>query len=574
MTTTALRPQQEPPCIEISPTLKAVTVFKDRAQLTYVANAALTVGTHTLSLKGEKGWGSVLENTLQIRVEDAASQPVVMRGVCVKTHVNKEDVRERVRELENARYEIKERLDVIADKNAVNDAVEIALKHMENKLNAMGERGKEQDARVTVDHVAQFLSKPASWKGLTRFIARRKLQLGEYRLTLLEEESELVAKQEKIEKELDDLKSDWCNERRERSVELIISVHERDVNLRLFVRFVTMGASWTPLYDIRADQGESLVDVTYHAQVCQNTSMDWNKVQMKLSTATPHFSSAPPELLEWKIGLHPSVRPRGFNRGPVALRQLSEPRLGRANVDSPVPQFAQVEQAEVSSSSSSSTFQIVGLATVRSDNKPVKLTIAVCTFPVKRMYHAVPKRTPWTYLIIKANNTSPYLFLPGKANIFANNTFVGKSELGLVPAGAEFTTSLGTDDAVSVTRKRVKRMKSTVRTVLRNPQVLIEYVYEFTVKGSLTTDAALLVKDQCPISLHNDIRVKLSDPSMKMLADGSTAEGNECSVDSEGVVEWRLQLPSGAFTRVFRFAFQVEYKEEMNIVGLEEEEEQ
>ncbi|RNF12750.1 Aspartate ammonia-lyase [Trypanosoma rangeli] len=570
MATTALEPQQDLPRIEIFPTLKAVTVFRDRAQLTYVANAALTVGTHILSLKGEKGWGGVLENTLQIRLEDAANQPVVMRGVRVKTHVNKEDIRERVRELEKARDENLERLNVISDKNAVNDAIEIALKDMENKLNTMGKRDKGQYAHVNVDHMAQFLSKPASWKGLTRFIARRKLQLGQCRLTLLEEENELVLKEHKIEKDLNDLKYDLCNERREMSVELIISVHERAVNLKLFVSFVIMGASWTPLYDIRMNRGQSVVDVTYHAQVCQKTSMDWNKVQMKLSTATPHFSSAPPELLDWKISLQPSVRPGRSSCGLMALRLLDEPGLTRANVDSPVPQSARVEQAEVSSLSSSSTFQIVGLATVRSDNRPVKLTIAVCTFPVKRMYHAVPKRTPWTYLIIKANNTSPYLFLAGKANVFANNIFVGKSEFGFVPAGAEFTTSLGTDDAVSVTRKRVKRMESTVRAMLRNPQVIIEYVYEFTVKGSLTTEAALVVKDQCPISLHNDIRVKLRDPSRKMLADGMTAEGNECSVDSEGVVEWQLQLPSGAFTRVFRFAFQVEYNEEMNVVGLEE----
>ncbi|RNF16577.1 Aspartate ammonia-lyase [Trypanosoma conorhini] len=571
MTATALQPQHEPTCIEISPTLKSVTVFRDQAQLTYVANAALAVGTHVLSLKGERGWESVLENTLQIRLEDAANQPVVMRGVCFKRHINKEDVRERVRELEKARDAVQERLDVIADKKAVNDAIENALKQVEEKLNAMGERGQGPDARVSVDHMAQFLSKPASWTRLTRFIARRKLQLGESRLTLSGEASELEKKQQEIEKKLLDLKGGGHNERREVSVEAIISVHERDVNLKLFVSFVAMGASWTPLYDIRVDQGQSAMDVTYHAQVSQSTSMDWNKVQMKLSTATPHFSSAPPEPGAWNISLRPPAPPRAFKRALRAKTCLRSVGAMSNEVDSPTPQAAQVEQAVVSCSSTSSTFQIVGLATVRSDNKPVKVTIATHTFPVKLVYHAVPKRAPWTYLVVNARNTSPYLFLPGKANVFANNTFVSNSRLELVPVGAEFTTSLGTDDSVSVTRKRVKRMRSTVRTMLRNPQTLIEYVYEFTVKGSLTAEAPLVVKDQCPISSHDDIRVKLSEPSKRMLADGKTAEGYDCSMDTEGVVEWQLQLPSGAFTRVFRFAFQVEYSEEMNVDDLDED---
>ncbi|RNF24957.1 Aspartate ammonia-lyase [Trypanosoma cruzi] len=571
MATTDPQPQQEPKCTEVSPSLTAVTVFRDRAQLTYVATASLPVGAHVISMKGEKGWESVLQNTLQVHMEGAENQQVVMRGVRFRTHVTKEDVRERVRELEKARDKVRELIDQIADKKAANDAVEAALKKMEEKLLIMGECGVGPEVRASMGPMVGFLSKPESWSELVRFITRRKLALGELRLKLSRQQDKHEEEENEIIKKLDELTGGRHKERQETSVEVMISVYAPHVNLKLAVSFVAMGVSWTPLYDIRVDPERSVMDVTYHAQVCQGTAMDWNKVLMKLSTATPHFSAAPPELKEWNISLDPPKFPVGFSR--FLSRSLpSNNRRERGNEEAfPRPQAAIVEQAVVSSSSTSSTFQIVGLATVRSDNKPVKVTIATHTFPVKLVYHAVPKLSPWTYLIVKANNTSPYVFLSGKANVFANNTFVSSSQLELVPVGAELTMSIGTDDAVKVTRKQVKRTKSTLHAMLRNRKKVIEYVYEFTVKSSLTAEATLVVKDQCPVSSHKDITVRLIEPSKNMLTECTKVDDNDCSVDNGGIVEWRLQLPSGVFTRDFRFAFQVEHNENMDVSGLDVE---
>ncbi|KAF8286290.1 hypothetical protein TcBrA4_0030060 [Trypanosoma cruzi] len=126
-------------------------------------------------------------------------------------------------------------------------------------------------------------------------------------------------------------------------------------------------------------------------------------------------------------------------------------------------------------------------------------------------------------------------------------------------------------DAVKVTRKKVKRTKSTLHAMLRNRKKVIEYVYEFTVKSSLTAEATLVVKDQCPVSSHKDITVRLIEPSKNMLTECTKVDDNDCSVDNGGIVEWRLQLPSGVFTHDFRFAFQVEHNENMDVSGLDVE---
>ncbi|KEG13503.1 Aspartate ammonia-lyase [Trypanosoma grayi] len=560
----------EPKRVELCPTLKAVTVFKDRAQLTYSVSASLSVGRHALFMRGEKGWESIEQHTVQVRLEDAANQPVLMHGVRFENRATKEDMRERVRELEKKLDTVQESLDDVADKETINDALEAALKQVCEKLVIMGERGVGPDARADAAPIAGFLSDPTSWPKVMQFLTGRKRKVAEAKLLLSEEKKSLDMRKSELKKKIEDLRRGRQDERWETSVEVALSVEERPVELTLLVSFVAMGATWTPLYDLRVDPTQSTMDVTYHAQVQQNTSMDWSKVQMKLSTATPHFSSHPPELQKWCISLEPPVQTNLLLRsarmatpgGPMPLGALA------TAASSTEARAAQVEQAVVSSSSTVSTFEIAGLATVKSDNKPVKVTISNHTFPVGLVYHAVPKCSPSTYLLVKAKNTSPYVFLPGKTILFAGNTFIGNSELDMVPAGAEFTTSLGTDDTVCITRKQVSRKKSIERTMLRHPQERVQYVYEFTVKGSLAKEATLVVQDQSPIASSNDVSVTLREPNTKMLSEGTTMDGTVCTMDDLGVVEWKLQLPTGAFTRVFRFAFNVEYPEKMQVAGL------
>jgi len=60
--------------------------------------------------------------------------------------------------------------------------------------------------------------------------------------------------------------------------------------------YLVHDASWYPTYDIRAKDVSSPVDISYKANVSQNSGEDWNNVKLTLSTGNPSVSGNKPEL--------------------------------------------------------------------------------------------------------------------------------------------------------------------------------------------------------------------------------------------------------------------------------------
>jgi hypothetical protein len=88
----------------------------------------------------------------------------------------------------------------------------------------------------------------------------------------------------------------------------------------------------------------------------------------------------------------------------------------------------------------STSYVIDGLSTIPSDTDATsqahKVTVAVVDLTADLAWIAVPKEQPSAFLRAKVKNTSQYLFLPGRANIFLDDNFVAKSEIevSLIPA--------------------------------------------------------------------------------------------------------------------------------------------
>jgi hypothetical protein len=81
----------------------------------------------------------------------------------------------------------------------------------------------------------------------------------------------------------------------------------------------------------------------------------------------------------------------------------------------------------------STSYVIEGLSTIPSDTDDTsqahKVTVAVVDLTADLEWIAVPKEQPSAFLRAKVKNTSQYLFLPGRANIFLDDNFVAKSAI-------------------------------------------------------------------------------------------------------------------------------------------------
>lgn len=109
-------------------------------------------------------------------------------------------------------------------------------------------------------------------------------------------------------------------------------------------------------------------------------------------------------------GLEMDQRERGEDIGPLAV-------AGTTAVVGPM----------------STSYIIDGLSTIPSDTDMTtqahKVTVAIIDLSAQLDWITVPREQPSAFLRAKIKNTSSYLFLPGRANIFLDGNFVAKSQI-------------------------------------------------------------------------------------------------------------------------------------------------
>lgn len=95
---------------------------------------------------------------------------------------------------------------------------------------------------------------------------------------------------------------------------------KRAQNANIALSYITGQASWFPLYDIRAKDVKSDIELVYRARVSQSTGEDWKQVQLTLSNGDPSASGSLPVLPPWYLSLN-----QYYSQPPVAYQQASVP---------------------------------------------------------------------------------------------------------------------------------------------------------------------------------------------------------------------------------------------------------
>lgn len=67
------------------------------------------------------------------------------------------------------------------------------------------------------------------------------------------------------------------------------------------ITYLVANTGWFPKYDVRVSSVEQPLELTYKADVYQNTGVDWENVKLKLSNGNPNQSGVAPELETWYL---------------------------------------------------------------------------------------------------------------------------------------------------------------------------------------------------------------------------------------------------------------------------------
>jgi hypothetical protein len=227
--------------------------------------------------------------------------------------------------------------------------------------------------------------------------------------------------------------------------------------------------------------------------------------------------------------------------GRVAGISLDE-EIRVRGVSSPVP-VAQVEyQTTVD-------FEINIPFTINSDNKNHSVDMAVYELPAFYQYLSVPKIDRGAFLIANIVDWEKYSLLEGEANVFFEDTYVGKTILDVKFASDTLQLSLGRDKSISVNREKTKELTS--RRFIGNRKEEVRN-WQITVRNNKGQNINMVIYDQVPVSTNSEIEVNVQRIS-------GARQNTE-----NGEVKWEFNL-APLETRQFEIQYSVRFPRNRNL---------
>lgn len=529
---------------ELRTTITAVAVYPDRARVIRSGTATLEPGGHRLEV-------SELPLSLDpasVRASARGSARARLLGVNVRRAFYVETPAERVRELERQ-----------------VEALEAEMQGLEAQAELLQEeRAVVSELAGQTETYARGLAygktSPEAHMALLDGLRSRAEGLNAALLELAARRRDLERRLQKLRNELGQLRG---AKRRERYTAVVEVEVTQAGDLAVELTYVVSSAGWQPLYDMRLlEEGDRpVLEVGYLAQVTQRSGEDWPDVALTLSTARPALAGTLPELDPWYIGPVRAQEPAKASR-MARVAALAAPPQMEAMVTGAEPEApageeeifeAQVATATVEASGAAVSYRVPGTVAVPADGAPHKVAVARFELVPELDYVAAPKLVEAVHRRAQVANDSPYTLLPGPANLFVGQEFIGSTKLELTAPQGEVELYLGTDDRVRVERELVRR---EVDKRLIGDRRRLRYGYEIRLENLLPTEAQVTLHDQIPVPRHEDIKVKLE------LAEPQPTEQTELSL-----LNWELTLDAGE-KREVRFNFTVEHPRAMHLLGL------
>ncbi|HET6555739.1 MAG TPA: mucoidy inhibitor MuiA family protein [Prolixibacteraceae bacterium] len=195
-------------------------------------------------------------------------------------------------------------------------------------------------------------------------------------------------------------------------------------------------------------------------------------------------------------------------------------------------------------------FEIKTPYTVKSDNKNYTVDIEAYDLPANYQYYSVPKIDKDAFLIAHIIDWEKYSLLEGEANVFFENTYVGKTLLDVRYASDTLEISLGRDKKVSVNREKIKDF--TTKQFIGNKKEETR-TWKTTIKNNKSQEINMIVLDQVPVSTAEDIEVSLLDMT-----------GAKHDLES-GEIKWEFKLTPGD-KKEFDLKYSIKYPKYRNLV--------
>ena len=507
--------------------IKSATIYSNSAELNHTASATIPSGTSEIVIKNVADY--VNENTIQI---GAPANVTVLSVQFTRNFISE--------------YEIDESNPMI---KRVRDSIMLIEKEMGKIANEKVSYSKTIDLLDKIQNVAgqnSGLNVTELIKLVDYYRAKRN-ELSNLVDTLIEKENKLKDKLSKLNSKLE-----LNTQKQEKSSQgkLVLQVMT-DVasSVNLDINYLTNNASWSPFYDLRADNINSPINLMYKAKVVQNTGIDWKKVKLTLSSGNPNQNNTAPILQAWFLRYG---YPRTYNNSNVVMNSVAI--RGAVSYD----KKAEMDESSISNYTTINenqlniSFDIDIPYDILSNGKAHSVALKDLKLPATYKYYAVPKVEKEAFLLAEISEYSKFNLLPGEANIIFEGMYVGKTMINPNQTSDTLNLSMGRDKKIAIKREKIVDKSGTKFLSGYKEQT---FTYDITVKNNKKEAIEMLLKDQYPISTDKEITIELLD-------------NGKAKVNAEtGILTWDVKLNAGE-TKKFRISYKVKYPKDKFIDNL------
>jgi uncharacterized protein (TIGR02231 family) len=325
---------------------------------------------------------------------------------------------------------------------------------------------------------------------------------------------------------------------------------ETPVTGSVTINYLITNAGWIPAYDLRADNTSDPMKITYKANVFQNSGESWDEVDLTLSTYNQNCFTTIPSLGVWRLDYYKpgtiklQARSQNFN-SRIEAESFLEDNSGYKSLSK--PHFTAFEKlSTISQSFTNVEFKIKLPYSVPQDGHHILMVVNHTEVPAKYNHTLVPRLNKDAFLQAKIGDWEGLGLLPGQANIYFKQTYVGQTAIDPAVLRDTLAVSLGRDRGIFATRKKLGDKVDKIGIAGIGKRRMRTLTFELKVKNSTLANVMLDLTDQIPVSANEEIKVEIIDDGGGVLA------------KSTGFIKWKLNL-AGKESITLRFSYTVEY---------------
>ena len=434
--------------IVVNADIKSVTIYNSSAEINYSKEVSLPKGKTTIVFTDLTPF--IEENTINV----SASNPDI-------------DI---ITITEKINY-IKERTDLNSKISILQDSIN----RINNELGLM--RCKSDALKMEKELLFKSETSGGVVKGISvteiekasEFFSKRYYEISTELFKLNSKETLLNTSLSKLKKQIEENSvntSKSCSEIR------VTVINSSQKNIFFSFKFLTSKAGWAPIYDCKYQGVDKPIKFIFRANVFNASGIDWDNIDIKLSTANPTSGFGVPTLNN------------SNNKNTSTQRKVDN-----------------IEFQEIEVSNSIAEYDIKFKFSIPSDSKPYLLYVNSYEINANFYYLVIPSIEPFGFLMTQIPDWNKHNLLPGITNVYNKGSFMGKTFLNTYAENDTLNLFLGKDNNIQAIRKENSSDKD--RNIIGNYYVEKSET-TITIKNSTSEKMKIQVLDQVPEDSYGD----------------------------------------------------------------------